>query len=183
MASKEPMTHATSASGVTTDFQPVGAGSNSKKCLKRKLEDARVEMIEASKDSIKKGKVMTDLERALKEATDESRKAKERSDELYGVYCGLLKEVEEEVEKEKSLKNIKREVEIIVIDDTDSEAEYDSDAETEEYNGFGCTRHCFRGVCPTCNDEETDGDPCEDCTNYATGDKEYCGHCECACTR
>ena len=35
MASKEPMTHATSASGVTTDTQPVDAGSNPKK---RKME-------------------------------------------------------------------------------------------------------------------------------------------------
>ena len=31
MASEEPMTHATSASGVTTDSQPVDAGSNPKK--------------------------------------------------------------------------------------------------------------------------------------------------------
>ena len=36
MASQEPMTHATSASGVTTDSQPVDAGSNPKK---RKRDD------------------------------------------------------------------------------------------------------------------------------------------------
>ena len=36
MASQEPMTHATSASGVTTDSQPIDAGSNPKK---RKIEE------------------------------------------------------------------------------------------------------------------------------------------------
>jgi hypothetical protein len=52
MASKEPMTTATSASGVTTDTQPVDAGSNPKK---RKIETESclflVEMIDTTEPS------------------------------------------------------------------------------------------------------------------------------------
>ena len=74
MASKEPMIHATSASGVTTDTQPVDAGSNPKK---RKRVDDHQELLDKRNQLIwlilhQKGEalIVQRKERLLRKLTD-----------------------------------------------------------------------------------------------------------------